>query len=98
MGKYIREYDRDRGNRQTAEDLRIYRAKNPKKYAAHQAVGYAIKSGALVKNDNCVVCTSDYAIEGHHDDYDQPLEVRWLCSLCHGNWHSEFGEGANAHY
>lgn len=92
---HVREYDRNRGNRQTVEYLRRYRAENPKKYAAHQAVGKAVKAGVLTKPANCVECSSGFSIEAHHDDYDQPLLVRWLCSECHRRWHAEHGEALN---
>ena len=72
-----------------------YRKENPKKYAAHTAVGNAIRDGHLTKVDNCVECASGFAVEAHHDDYDLPLTVRWLCSTCHTKWHDEHGEALN---
>ncbi len=91
----VREYDRQRGNRQDAAYLREYRLRYPKKYKAHQAVGKAVRNGVLTNPGNCVECTSDLAVEAHHDDYDFPLTVRWLCALCHKRWHAEHGEALN---
>ena len=33
----------------------------------------------------CEICGSP--AEAHHDDYDKPLEVRWLCFEHHREWH-----------
>lgn len=87
-------YDRARGNRQSAEDLRKYREKYPKKYKAHCLVNYAIKSKKLFR-EPCQVCGNQNT-HGHHDDYDKPLNVRWLCSIHHWEWHIENGEALNA--
>uniref|UniRef100_A0AAU6VYL5 Recombinase n=2 Tax=unclassified bacterial viruses TaxID=12333 RepID=A0AAU6VYL5_9VIRU len=91
----VQEYDRKRGNRQTAEDTRKYREANPKKYKATNWVNNAVRDGRLVKLDSCEVCDSTLQVEGHHDDYDQPKIVRWLCSRCHSIWHAENGEALN---
>lgn len=37
----------------------------------------------------CEVCGSDYRIHRHHPDYDKPLEVMFLCSKHHQEWHSK---------
>ena len=84
----ILEYDRKRGSRQTHEDTKAYRARFPEKYKAHQAVGNAIRSGRLIKPEQCSECGEAGYIEGHHDDYSKPLEVRWLCSPCHHQHHA----------
>ena len=34
----------------------------------------------------CELCGAPNG-EAHHDGYDQPLEIRWLCSRCHGSHH-----------
>jgi len=89
----IRQYDRDRGNRQDTEYLRKYRNENPKKYKAHCAVNNAIRSGAL-KQQACEICDAEKSV-AHHDDYDFPLIVRWLCQAHHKQWHAKNGEGKN---
>lgn len=90
----VQAYDRKRGARQSATYQRQYRAKYPKKYAAHTWVGNAVRDGKLVKQTVCE-CGSDFHVEAHHDDYDKPTEVRWLCALCHKRWHVEHGEALN---
>lgn len=41
----------------------------------------AIRSGRLVRQP-CEVCGDDQ-VDAHHDDYDKPLDVRWLCRKHH---------------
>lgn len=36
----------------------------------------------------CEICGNKKA-EAHHDDYDKPLEIRWLCFNCHRQWHKK---------
>ena len=48
-------------------------------------VAYAIKTGKIVPRP-CEVCGAAKA-QAHHDDYNKPLEVRWLCREHHEEWH-----------
>ena len=92
----IRAYDRERGNRQSAEYLANYRKRYPRKYKAHNAVNNAIRDGKIQKVSECSECGSDFHVEAHHDDYSKPLQVRWLCAACHKQWHALHGEAKNA--
>jgi hypothetical protein len=40
-----------------------------------------VNRGQLIPQP-CEGC-GDPAVQMHHDDYDKPLEVRWLCIDCH---------------
>jgi hypothetical protein len=63
------------------------------KQRAHTAVTKAIKDGELVRPKRCEECgkrpnrRKNHRIVAHHDDYNKPLQVRWLCSPCHGQTH-----------
>ncbi|AXN57959.1 hypothetical protein [Acinetobacter phage ABPH49] len=93
LEKY-RAYDRDRGNRQSDTYIGKYRKEFPKKYKAHNAVNNALRDGRITKGP-CEICGAEKSV-GHHDDYDKPLEVRWLCQGHHKQWHAEHGEALNA--
>jgi len=66
-----------------------YIKRYPMKYAAHVLFGNAVRAGRIEKKSECSVCGSTEKIEGHHDDYTKPLDVRWLCEKCHKQWHRE---------
>lgn len=53
---------------------------------AHSAVRGALRKG-LLKRGSCEVCGS-FRVDGHHDDYGKPLEVRWLCRKHHRAFHA----------
>lgn len=48
---------------------------------AHGLVFQAIKAGTLRRHP-CEVCGSEN-VHAHHDDYERPLDVRWLCPHHH---------------
>lgn len=66
-----------------------WRAANAEKRAAHVITGNAIRDGRLVprpcEHDGCGVKKT----EAHHDDYGQPLKVRWLCARHHKALHKQ---------
>lgn len=65
------------------EYYRKNRDKMIPQHNAHKLVMYAIRLGLLKRPLECEVCKSNIKIEGHHDDYSKPLEVRWICKSCH---------------
>ncbi len=52
------------------------------------AVCAVLKKGVLVKPAVCEDCGQERQLEAHHLDYSRPLDVSWLCLLCHGREHS----------
>lgn len=59
---------------------------NRKKLLARQRLKYAIENGK-VERQPCSQCGEQNA-EAHHEDYDKPLEVIWLCRKHHTEIHS----------
>jgi len=68
---------------------KAYRDRYPLKYAAHTFISNAVKYGLIRRECKCSECESEYKVEAHHDDYSKPMEIRWLCELCHKQWHRE---------
>lgn len=55
---------------------------------SRSALSNAIISGRVIREPSCSVCSSTKLVQGHHDDYDRPLDIIWLCVKCHRSWHN----------
>ena len=75
----------------TRRNSKRWRENNKIKVAAHNAVKRAYANGSLLKQP-CEICGL-IDVEAHHDDYNKPLDVRFLCKVHHNLWHRENGEG-----
>ena len=64
-----------------------YRKANPRKYAAHSLLNSAINCHRVFRKP-CEKCGADKS-HAHHENYDKPLEVVWLCAVCHSKRHKE---------
>jgi hypothetical protein len=89
---YYREYDRIRAKipeRQKAasEISSAWRKADKRRIKCHNAVTRAIRLGTLIRKP-CVRCGNEKSL-AHHEDYDKPLEVVWLCQPCHKQRHKE---------
>lgn len=65
-----------------------FRLKSPEKVAAQRLFREAVKSGRIVRASECSACGIPCKAHGHHDDYNKPYEVRWLCQPCHNRHHA----------
>ena len=88
----FRAYDRQRGKiperaKASQEISAAWRKADSRRTRAHSAVTRAIKKGVLVRSP-CVRCGETKSL-AHHEDYDKPLDVMWLCQPCHKQRHKE---------
>ena len=91
----IREYDRQRGKLAkriagNTEITRAWRAEDKRRQQAHTAVAKGLRHGTIFK-EPCCRCGNEKSL-AHHDDYDKPLDIMWLCQPCHKQRHKELKE------
>jgi len=84
-----------RDNLKFKEENHFYRGGINACDRSHNLVETAVQNGVLVPQP-CEVCGSmakmkdgRRIIQAHHDDYNKPLSIRWLCRKCHYEWHKE---------
>jgi ribosomal protein S27AE len=88
-----RRHDRERYQNPERRESAIERtaasnARHPDQQRARSAVSHALRDGKLVRRP-CENCGASRA-EAHHEDYSQPLKVRWLCKHHHEAVHHPF--------
>ena len=83
-----------RPQKRTGKDNHFHRGGKTMDKRSQHLVEKAIAKGVLIRPATCSECNGDQeytdgraGIQAHHDDYNKPLEVRWLCQKCHHAWH-----------
>ena len=67
---------------------RVEQIVNDKAHKARQLFREALERGQIARTTHCEECGHERkALEAHHDDYDEPYLVRWLCIPCHNTVH-----------
>ncbi len=64
-----------------------YRKKHPQKHKANDIVNKRIERGVSLTRQPCIVCNTPNA-EAHHEDYNKPLDIVWLCKQHHEALHT----------
>lgn len=65
------------------ERAKKYKEENPEKLKAQQIAHNARRSGKLIRPDKCEICFKECKPHGHHEDYNKPLDIIWMCHSCH---------------
>lgn len=94
MWDLLRRRTKMRSQLKFGEDNHFYRGGVRSDARVHNITEKAILAGRLVNPGSCEVCSwsgtykdGRTGIQAHHDDYNEPLKVRWLCKRCHHEWH-----------
>lgn len=74
-----------------SKSSKISRFKTIKKFINEikvmQQLNYAVRKG-IIEKEPCLVCGDTKKVHAHHDDYNKPLEVLWLCPIHHRQLHT----------
>lgn len=88
----VREQKRQSYHRRRAEQAEYNRERrDPEAVKARSLVATALRRGTIVKPKECSSCGTETPSRRlhahHHRGYENPLDVQWLCSWCHGARH-----------
>jgi hypothetical protein len=67
--------------------IRAHKKRHPKSVQAQHVIDNEVRRGRLLRPDVCEECQRKCKPHAHHDDYDKPLKVRWVCPSCHKRLH-----------
>lgn len=83
----IREQDKQfyaKNSERLREKQKIDKIENPHKHKAYKEYRVALSNGKIKQTDYCQICgIKNMPLDGHHADYEKPLEVIWICKSCH---------------
>lgn len=79
--------DRHRAQVNARELSRYHATKHTAAVQARRRINLGIQLGKVEKPSACQECgaeTPRRRLQAHHEDHSRPLDIQWLCTMCHG--------------
>lgn len=94
QAEYYRKWYRTKGrkrNKQQLESMKMWKELNPESHRISKLICYAIKIGKIKRPRICEMCEEKRKLVAHHEDYNYPFRIKWLCYSCHKKLHNNRG-------
>ena len=92
--EYMKKYRKtSKGKVTLVEADEKWKSRNVAAVIAHKKVLNEIRYGRLARPDRCEECGNGGPLVAHHLDYSKPINVEWLCNLCHTARHEKLVVG-----
>ena len=93
QAKYYRRWYAEKGRKRSfnyQDVIILWKATHQDSIKTSRLVMKAIKKGLLERRLECAICGREKClINAHHNDYNFPYDVMWLCSSCHKKTHQQ---------
>ena len=84
---YRKEYEKNHSEYHKEFQREYRKTKNEK--IKNKARYLAWKYLKIILDRKCEICHANQAQERHHEDYNKPLEIKYVCRSCHNKLHYE---------
>ncbi len=72
-----------------SEKILEWQKEHPDRVIIARRLRYAVQTGKIIKPVICSKCGCKAKIQAHHYNYENHMNVVWLCSSCHKKEHSK---------
>ena len=86
---WLKVNDRQKYQVQIVAPKKKWDKNNPEKKRAQTILNNAVRDKRIIKPIYCSICEKKTRLHGHHDDYSKPLDVEWMCAICHKTFHKD---------
>ena len=90
MRKYYNKYNSKWRKANGYNNERNSKYRYPEKQHARRLLQSAVRNG-IIKRGKCRMCGKENT-HGHHDNYFEPLKVKWFCPLHHTMYHQKMSK------
>jgi len=89
---WLRTNDKQKYQDQIIAPKKKWDENNPEKKRAQTILNNAVRDKRIDKPTCCSVCEKETRLHGHHNDYSKPLDVEWMCAVCHKAFHRDLDD------